>query len=101
METNTNSRNFRENLSYFFDKAASEAVAINRGQDRYVLLSESEFLKMREELMVLQRSLISSLQIQNGEGVDDDDFEEENDDALIARVNKQVESSGTKKKKVS
>jgi hypothetical protein len=101
VETNTNSRNFRENLSYFFDKAASEAVAINRGQDRYILLSESDYLKMREEVMVLQRSLISSLQIQNGEGVDDEDFKEENDDALIARVSKQVDSSRSKKKKVS
>lgn len=99
MDKNTNSRNFRENLSHFFDVASSEPVAINRGQDRFVLLSEAEFLKLKEEIMVLQKSLISSLQIQNGEGVDDEDFQEENDDELIARVDKEL--SQKSKKKVS
>lgn len=97
METATNSRNLRENLSYFFDKASDEPVAINRGQDRYILVSESEFLKMKEEVMVLQKSLISSLQIQNGEGSEIDDIEAE-DSELIAEVSKEKQSSKKKSK---
>jgi PHD/YefM family antitoxin component YafN of YafNO toxin-antitoxin module len=58
----------RQNLSFFLDKAKQEPVAINRGQDRYVLMSEGELLKLKEEIFNLQKSLISSLQIQNGEG---------------------------------
>ena len=84
METKTNSRNLRENLKFFFDKALEEPVAINRAQDRYVLLSESEFLKMKQEIFNLQKSLISSLQIQNGDGgmEEDLDSEEEKDPLL-------------------
>ena len=97
METATNSRNLRENLSYFFDKATDEPVAINRGQDRYILVSEAEFLKMKEEVMVLQKSLISSLQIQNGEGSEIDDIESE-DSELIAEISKKKQSSKKKSK---
>lgn len=68
MENKTNTRNLRQNLSFYLDKAKEETVAINRGQDRFVLMSEDEFLKLKEEISNLQKGLISSLQIQNGEG---------------------------------
>jgi PHD/YefM family antitoxin component YafN of YafNO toxin-antitoxin module len=84
MEVKTNSRNFRENLSNFFDKAVEEPIAINRGTERFVLMSESEFLKLQQEIFNLQRSLISSLQIQNGDGGIEEDLDlNENNDPLL------------------
>ena len=70
MEESTNSRNFRENLKVYFDKAKGAPLAINRANDRFVLMSESEYVRLKEELMNLQKSLISALQtISDGPGV--------------------------------
>lgn len=62
MSEATTTRNFRENLKHFFDLAKESPIAINRGPERYVLMSETEFVKMKEEVMNLQKSLISTLQ---------------------------------------
>lgn len=67
MSEATTTRNFRENLKHFFDLARKSPIAINRGAERYVLLSESEYVKIKEEVMNLQKSLISALQHMNGE----------------------------------
>ena len=84
MENVTNSRSFRENLSFFFDKAADEPVAINRKNDRFVLMSEGDFLKMQQEISNLQKSLISSLQIQSSDDNLEEDLDlEEDSDSLI------------------
>ncbi len=97
MQTKTNSRNLRENLSFFFNKALEEPVAINRGQDRYVLLSEDEFLKMQQEIFNLQRSLISSLQIQNGDGGIEDEIDEDNDPLLDEYIAKYQQAKNQKR----
>jgi PHD/YefM family antitoxin component YafN of YafNO toxin-antitoxin module len=57
----TNSKEFREKLSQFFDTAIEKPVAINRGKDRFVLMSENEYLGLKDELVSLQRNLISLL----------------------------------------
>lgn len=98
MENITNTRNFRENLSLFFDKANEEPVAINRKSDRFVLLSESEFLKMKEEISNLQKSLISSLQIQSSsEELEEIDLEDESD-ALVDEYIEKYQSQKSQKK---
>jgi len=55
----TTTRNFRQNLKYFFDLAKDEPIAINRGIDRYVLLHENEFNKLKDQVMYLQKSLLA------------------------------------------
>lgn len=59
--------NFKNNLEKYFDMARTKPVAINRDEERYILLHEKEYLQMREEVSNLQKSLISALQVQNGE----------------------------------
>jgi len=61
MSEATTTRNFRQNLKQFFDLAQSEPIAINRGNERFVLLHESEFNKMKDEIMHLQKSLVATL----------------------------------------
>jgi len=77
MAESTTTRNFRENLKHFFDLARETPVAINRGAERYVLMSENEFVKMKEEVMNLQKSLISTLQtLHEDDGTEYSDVEE-------------------------
>jgi hypothetical protein len=98
----TTTRNFRENLKHFCDLAIENPVAINRATERYVLMSENEFVKMKEEIMNLQKSLISSLQIQNGEGALEEnlDIDDDNDPLLQEYVAKFQNAKNTKKVKV-
>lgn len=63
---NTNSRTFRTKLSEFFDVASKKPVAIARGGDRFVLMNEEEYLKLKNEVLTLQRNLISMLEIRGG-----------------------------------
>ncbi len=58
----TTTRNFRQNLKQFFDLAKSEPIAINRGTDRFVLLHENEFNKLKDQVMYLQKSLIAVME---------------------------------------
>lgn len=58
---NTNSRTFRTKLSEFFDLATKKPVAIARGNDRFVLMNEEEYLNLKDEVLSLQRNLISLL----------------------------------------
>lgn len=77
MSEATTTRNFRENLKHFFDLAHENPIAINRGAERYVLMSENEFVKLKEEVMNLQKSLISTLQmLHEGGGTEYTDVEE-------------------------
>ena len=62
MSETTTTRNFRQNLKQFFDLAKVEPIAINRGSERFILLHESEFNKMKDEIMYLQKSLIATLE---------------------------------------
>jgi PHD/YefM family antitoxin component YafN of YafNO toxin-antitoxin module len=59
MSTIDTTKNFQQNLSYFFDRAKDEPIAINRGTDRYVLLHENEFNKLKDQVMYLQKSLLA------------------------------------------
>lgn len=61
------SSGFRNNLEKYFDMARNEPVAINKNDESYILLHESEYLKMMEEISNLQKGLISALQVQNGQ----------------------------------
>lgn len=63
---NTNSRTFRTKLSEFFDMAAKKPVAIARGSDRFVLMNEEEYLNLKDEVLSLQRNLISMLEVRSG-----------------------------------
>ena len=63
---NTNSRTFRTKLSEFFDMASKKPVAIARGVDRFVLMNEEEYLNLKDEVLSLQRNLISMLEVRGG-----------------------------------
>ena len=66
MTENTNSRNFRTKLSEFFDKARKSPIAIARGSDRFILVNEVEYLSLKDEVMSLQKNLISMMQVNEG-----------------------------------
>ncbi len=57
----TSSKDFRDKLSNFFDIALKKTVSISRGKDRFVLMNESEYLDLRDEVLSLQRNLIALL----------------------------------------
>lgn len=64
---NTNSRTFRTKLSEFFDIATRKPVAIARGTERFVLMNENEYLNLKDEVLSLQRNLISMLEVRGGQ----------------------------------
>lgn len=83
MAESTTTRNFRENLKQYFDLARETPIAINRGAERYVLMSENEFVKMKEEVMNLQKSLISTLQsLHDADGTEYSDVRDHHDGLL-------------------
>ena len=63
---NTNSRTFRTKLSEFFDIAVKKPVAIARGTERFVLMNEEEYFNLKDEVLSLQRNLISMLEVRGG-----------------------------------
>ncbi len=73
---NTNSRTFRTKLSEFFDLAIKKPVSIARGNDRFVLMNEEEYTKLKEEVLSLQRNLISMLEVRSGQSETIDNPEE-------------------------
>jgi len=62
----TNARTFRTHLSEYLDLALKKPVAISRGTDRFVLLNEEEFLKLKDEVTSLQRNLLAMLEVREG-----------------------------------
>jgi hypothetical protein len=66
---NTNSRTFRTKLSEFFDMALKKPVAIARGTDRFILMNEEEYLKLKDEVLSLQRNLLAALEVEEGKFV--------------------------------
>jgi PHD/YefM family antitoxin component YafN of YafNO toxin-antitoxin module len=101
MSEPTTTRNFRENLKHFFDLAGKNPIAINRGSERYVLMSENEFVKMKEEVFNLQKSLISTLQHLNGETAPEIDVDAgEEDDKIFQEFVAKYENRKGKKSKV-
>jgi hypothetical protein len=98
MSEPTTTRNFRENLKHFFDLAGKNPIAINRGSQRYVLMSENEFVKMKEEVFNLQKSLISTLQMLNeGGGTEIIDVEEHHSDVLYEIMLEKAKTNKLKK----
>jgi PHD/YefM family antitoxin component YafN of YafNO toxin-antitoxin module len=65
LDNNTNSRDFRTKLSEYFDRALKKPIAISRGTDRFVLMSEKEYLDLKDEVMSLQRNLLSVLDLRS------------------------------------
>ena len=63
---NTNSRTFRTKLSEFFDIAIKKPVAIARGTERFVLMNEEEYFNLKDEVLSLQRNIISMLEVRGG-----------------------------------
>ena len=102
MSDTTTTRNFRENLKYFFDLARKNPIAVNRGAERFIIMSEDEFLKMKEEVMNLQKSLISNLQHQNNQAaLRVDPSINEGDDELLREYTAKYKKLKGKKPKVS
>ena len=98
MAESTTTRNFRENLKQFFDLARETPIAINRGAERYVLMSETEFVKMKEEVMNLQKSLISTLQtLHEADGTEYSDVEEHHSGLLEEVLAEEPEHKSQKK----
>lgn len=62
----TNSRTFRTKLSEYFDLAIKKPISIARGSDRFILMNESEYLDLKDEVLSLQRNLISLLEVRSG-----------------------------------
>jgi hypothetical protein len=54
-------------LDQSFDTALNTPVSISRGSDRFVLMSENEYLNLKDALLSLQRNLKSMLDIRSGE----------------------------------
>jgi PHD/YefM family antitoxin component YafN of YafNO toxin-antitoxin module len=98
MSDATTTRNFRENLKHFFDLAKENPIAINRGAERYVLMSEGEFVKMKEEVMNLQKSLISTLQtLHEGDGTEYSDVQDHHKGLLDEILGEEPEVKNQKK----
>ena len=90
---NTNSRTFTTKLSDFFDIVAKKHVAIARGSDRFVLMNENEYLNLKDEVLSLQRNLISMLEVRSGKSETFTNSEEhfsEIFDYISARVKKNI-----------
>lgn len=87
---NTNSRTFRTKLSEFFDIAAKKPVAIARGSDRFVLMNENEYLNLKDEVLSLQRNLISMLEVRSGKSEASSNSEEFSEifDNISAKIKK-------------
>ena len=98
MNETPSTRNFRENLKHFFDLARKNPIAVNRGTERYVLMSENEFVKMKEEVMNLHKSLISTLQtLHEGGATEYTDVESHHDDLLNEILSEEPEMTRQKK----
>ena len=66
MTKDQNSDSFRTKLSEFFDKALRKPVSIARGNDRFILMNEEEYLDLKDEVLSLQKNLLSMLQVADG-----------------------------------
>lgn len=95
MAENTNSRNFRNRLSDFFDKALKKPISITRGDDRFILVNEEEYLSLKDEVMSLQRNLLSVLEVRAGNS-ESYDNPEEHFNSLFDRIGSKVKSSSKK-----
>lgn len=98
MTENTNSRNFRTKLSEFFDKARKSPIAITRGNDRYILVNEEEYLSLKDEVMSLQKNLISMMQVNEGNSKSFNNAEE-SFDSLFDEIKKEKYNDEVKGKK--
>lgn len=49
--------------------AVKKPVAIARGTDRFILMNEEEYLKLKDEVLSLQRNLLAALEVQEGKFV--------------------------------
>lgn len=58
----TNPKNLRIEMKRYLDMAKTEPIRIlRRSGDAYVLISESEFNKIQQEVLVLQRRLLANI----------------------------------------
>lgn len=97
MTEKTNSRNFRTKLSEYFDKALKEPVSIIRGNDRFILLDESKYVELKDEVISLQKNLIGMLQVQEGKSEKFANLED-GVASLLEEIAKERNSSEKKKK---
>jgi hypothetical protein len=98
MAESTNSRNFRTKLSEFFDKAIKKPIAIARGNDRFILVNENEYLALKDEVLSLQKNLIAMLQVNEGKAKTFDNVEE-GFDSLFDELAEESYSKEVKNKK--
>ena len=91
----TNSRTFRTKLSEYFNLAARKPISIARGTDRFVLMNESEYLNLKDEVLSLQRNLISLLEVRAGKSEPI-----ENPKEFFTKIFDETSSKSRKKQKV-
>ncbi len=101
MENSTNARNFRNKLSDFFDKALGGPISIARGQDRFVLVEESSYLNLKDEVLSLQKNLISMLQVHEGKSKSFENVEEGINSLFDELSNKRYDKVNKDKKKLA
>ena len=61
MSSTTTVAKFREKLSNWLDLAKSEAIFINRGEERFALMNEDIYRELQQKISDLQSSLIAVL----------------------------------------
>lgn len=68
---NTNPKQLRAEMKDYLDLAATEPIRIQRRSgDSFILIKETSYQEMREEILSLQRRLLGMSQIVSGETVD-------------------------------
>lgn len=98
MKKNTNSRNFRAKLSEYLDKATESPISISRGDDRLILMNESDYLDLKDEVMSLQKNLIAMLQVNAGR-TESSDSAQEGFNSLFKQLEEEKSTKKTKNKK--
>jgi len=57
-----NTKELRDNLKSFLDKVTEEGtVRINRNTETFIIMKSDEYIKMKEQIIELQNSVISLL----------------------------------------
>lgn len=73
MSDSTTVAKFREKLAVWLDTAKLETVFINRGNERFALMSDEAYRELNQKISDLQSSLIATLEAR--EPVTKDNFD--------------------------
>ena len=81
MSDSTTVAKFREKLAGWLDTAKRETVFINRGDERFALMSEEAYREFNQKISDLQSSLIATLESK-------DHVTKENFDGMLSKLSK-------------